>query len=201
MSLNAKSLGRSVGRSRWARHLLFAGVNAALAALAWLAMVEPLLHLVGERAERIAERETTLARYEAIATQENAVRDYARQIADSNARGELLAGESEGIINANLQARLKTLAEQAGVTVRSIQMLPAKSVRGAALVGARLDVAGRLDPIHALTRALEGEAPLLIIMAAALRGQTMPWAMPTSGEPDIDAQFDVYGGALSKERS
>ena len=115
-----------------------------------------------------------------------------------------LAARNPGIIDANLQARLKMLSEQSSVTVTSIQMLPPKTIHGATLVGARLDVSATSVPLHALARALEQDTPLLLVMAATLRGQAGFWGRPAeaAGTTDttIEAQFDVYAGALGKEQ-
>ncbi len=190
-------------RARGARHALFIGANLGILAFVYLVAVAPIAGYLSDRSERLADLQTTLARYEAVAAQENAVQDYAGQVAESNTRGELLAGESEGIVNANLQARLKAVSESAGVSVRSLQSLPVKAIRGASLYGARLEVSGSLEAIHTLTRSLEGEPPLLLITAATLRGESNLWGAPSQGEEShsIDAQFDVYGGAALKEHS
>jgi hypothetical protein len=187
----------------WARRALFVGGNLVALAVVYLLFVAPIQDFFGERAEGLAERQTTLGRYSSVSGQEDAVLAYAKQVADSNTRGELVAGASAGIVDANLQAQLKALSEQAGVTVRSIQTLPTKTVRGAVLVGARIDVSGPIGPLHALTRALEGETPLLLIFAASVRGQANFWGItPADGnqvEPVLEAQFDVYGGSLAKD--
>lgn len=193
MILKAKQIERSSAL----RHALFVCVNAALAACLYFVVVSPLRQLLAEAADGATQRRATLARYEAVANSETAVQEYARLVTESNARGELLDGASEGIVNANLQARLKSLAESAGATVRSIEILPVKTLRGATLVGAKILVAGTLAPIHALARALEGQSPLLLVMAASLRGEATPWGVPVEGEQNIEAQFDVYGGAVA----
>jgi hypothetical protein len=188
--------------SRQLRQALFVGANLLLAAIVYFALIAPLRQFLNDRAEAVTQRRATLARYEAIVARESAVQDYARLVTESNARGELLDGASEGIINANLQARLKTLAETAGVTVRSIQILPVKTLRGVTLVGARIDVSGSIEPVHSLVRALEGESPLLLVLTASLRGQSMAWGfLQAETQNTIEAQFDVYGGAPSRERS
>ncbi len=191
---------RALQASSIGRRAIFIGVNLLIAALLYLIAIEPARRMIADGADNIAQRRATLARYQAVAAQASAVEDYARQVAESNARGELIDGASEGIVNANLQARLKTLAEQSKVNVRSMQMLPSKTLRGTTLVGARLEATGSLDAIHALARALEGEPPLLLIVAATVRGQVMMWGIPASSEQDLDAQFDVYGGAVSREK-
>jgi hypothetical protein len=183
------------------RRAIFAGVNLLALFALYLIFVEPARRMIANGAEIVAEKRQTLARYEAVASHEEQIQDYARQIAETNGRGELFDGDSEGVINANLQARLKSVAEQANVTVRSIQILPQKQFRGVSLVGARLDVSGSYDNLHALARALEGDPPLLIVTAATLRGQGMIWGAQPQTDQDMEAQFDVFGGAPRKGRS
>jgi general secretion pathway protein M len=179
---------------------MFVGVNLLALALFYLIFIEPVRRIIADGAETIRERRQTLARYEAVAAHEEQIQGYARQVSETNGRGELFDGDSEGVISANLQARLKAIAEGAQVTVRSIQVLPEKSFQGVSLVGARLDVAGLHDHVHALARALEGEPPLLIITAATIRSQAMMWGAPQDSEAEIEAQFDVFGGAPQKGR-
>lgn len=189
-----------LSRSKWGRRLLFFGVNLGLAAMVYLGVIAPIQSFLSEGAERIADRQATLARYQSIAMQEGAVRDYAKQVRDGNAQGELLEGNSEGTVNANLQARLKSSAERSGVTVRSIQVLPAKILRGAKLIGARLEVFGKLESVHALSRALEGESPLLLVTAAALRPRVGYLDAATTSDEVLEAQFEIYGGAAPGAR-
>jgi general secretion pathway protein M len=192
---------KTIAEAPAGRRAIFIGVNLLALALFYLILIEPARRMIADGAEGIAQRRQTLARYEAVASHEEQIQEYARQVADINGRGELLDGDSDGVINANLQARLKSIAEAAQVTVRSIQMLPEKPFQGVTLVGARLDVSGSYENIHALARALEGAPPLMIITAATLRGQAMFWGAPANqGDPDIEAQFDVFGGAPQKGR-
>lgn len=191
----------ALSHSQWSRRALFLGVNALLALLSFIVLIEPLRGLLAERADGLADRRATLARYEAIAAQEKAVRLYAQQVAESNAQGELLSGATEGVVNANLQALLKAAADRSGATVNSIRMLPPKSVNGASLVGARLDVSGSIESLHALVRSLENETPLLLVIAASLRRQMPVWGAQTTADGTLAAQFDVFGGASPKERS
>ena len=188
------------------RRAIFVSANVLAALVVYFLLVDPILRLVSDHEDDIAQRRATLARYEAVSRQESAVQAFAKQVADSNTRGDLIDGASAGIVDANLQARLKALAEHANITVRSIQMLPIKTLRGASLVGARLDVSGSMEALHSLVRALEGESPLLLINAATMRSQQTFWGvLPAAGKQEkpaalsVDAQFDVFGGALLKE--
>jgi len=192
-------------RNPHARRALFFGGNLVALLLAYLLLVAPIRGYLADRTDEISQRQTTLARYEFVSRQEEAVKAFAKQVAESNARGELIGGDSAGIVNANLQARLKALAEEANVTVRSLQMLPPKTLRGATLVGARLDVSAPIEAMQKLARALERETPLLFVTAATMRGQTAFWGLAQvgqqQGEATLEAQIDVYGGSLMKERS
>lgn len=190
----------TLDQSRLTRHLMFIGVNVAFVALAYFFLVAPVQHFLVGGAESVAERQATLARYQVVAAQEQAVQDYVKQVQDSNGRGELLEGASEGVVNANLQARLKAFAEKAGVTVRSIQALPVKNLREATLIGARIETFGRLEAVHSLVRSMEDEAPILLVMSAVMRQQAAFWDSAAATDQSIEAQFDVYGGASPKER-
>lgn len=192
---------RTVNRSILYRRGMFIGANALLIAIVYFSLGEPVRRALSDSAEALYDRQATLARYEAVAAQERAVQEYAKQVADTNARGALISGESSGVVNANLQARLKTLAQQAGVTIRSIQMLPVKTIRGASLVGARIETAGNFVAVHHFLRALENEPPLLLVTSAILRSQSTFWAGSPKKDQEIEAQFDVYGGAASKDHA
>jgi general secretion pathway protein M len=188
----------------WLRRALFVTTNLLVLVAAYFLFVDPIESLVEERTDALSERQATLARYTSVAGQEAAVRAFADQVAESNARGELIGGSNPGIIDANLQAHLKMLSDRSNVSVTSIQTLPPKTFRGATLVGARLDVSAPTDALHALARALERESPLLLVVAATLRNQNGFWGRPaddpSQAEQTIEAQFDVYGGALGKEQ-
>jgi general secretion pathway protein M len=188
-------------RSGLARRAIFIGANAVFFSLVYAGLIAPIQGLIAGGADAVTERQAALARYEVVAGQEDAVREYVRQVKDSNARGELFEGASEGIVNANLQARLKASAENAGTSVRSIQALPVKTIRGAALIGARIEVSGTLKAVHTLVRAIEHETPLLVIASATMRQQVVFWQSGDKGHEGIEAQFDVYGGASPKEHS
>jgi hypothetical protein len=173
----------------------FWAVNLALIAAIYSLVVQPLRDAVAAGEDALEDRRATLARYEAVVGQAAAIDDYAKQVAAGNARGEFIPGETDGIVAANLQARLKTAAEEAKVNVRSLQMLPSKTSQSVVLVGARLEVTGSLAAIHALARTIEGGAPLLFIADADLRSQTLFWGGSSDKEAEIEAQFDVFGAA------
>ncbi len=198
----------------WLRRLPFVAVNLFFAVGLLFGVAAPLFHFFVDGDESLTERRVTLARYRAVAAQENAVRDYARQVKESNTRGDLLEGTTIGVATAALQARLLAMAQAAGVAVLSIQALPLRTLSAAGLdatsrhpgdepqlIGARIDVSGTPEAMHSFTRAIDTGPPLLFTTAAAMSQSTIAWRKPSEDEqPLIQAQIDVYGGALTKDR-
>jgi general secretion pathway protein M len=207
----------------WRKRAPFIAINLLVFVIVLMAAVIPAVHFFVEGEESLAERRATLARYEAVASQQSAVRDYARQVKEINAHGDLLEGSTAGVVAAALQSRLKSMAESAGVAVRSIQALPPKSLASSAsqtggaaaaisgagaarpsapqLVGARAEVSGAPEAIHNFTRAIETGPPLLIVTAAMMSQPLMMWRpQGDDAPPEVSAQIDVYGGSLAKDQ-
>jgi general secretion pathway protein M len=186
----------------WLRRAAFGAGNlaAALAVAGFLVM--PVQAFFAERDANIANQRTLLARFASIAAQQTRVEAVAREADAQVEHGEFLAGSNEGVIVADLQTRLKSIAEAAGARLRSVQSLPPKTRDEVRYVGARLDVYGPLAAIQRTLHAVEAGAPFLFVDAAAVRvappinTQVLPSAAPQ--EPVIDAQFDVFGAVQLK---
>jgi hypothetical protein len=201
-----------LARKRLWRLAPFVAVNLVFAALAALALAA-LWNWAFVDDDGLAERREVLADYRAVAGQENAARDFVRQVREGNAHGDLLEGPSAGVINAALQSRLKAMGEAAGVNVQFIQALPARKLggetaepagpagrQGAQLYGARMAFAGTAEATHRLTLAIESGPPLLLIVAAVM-SHNMIWRPPGEDQQIlIQSQFDIYGGALEGDR-
>ena len=188
----------------WLRRAAFGAGNfaAALAVAGFLVM--PVQAFFAERDANIASQRALLARFAAIAAQQTRVEAVAREADAQVEHGEFLAGSNEGVIVADLQTRLKSIAEAAGARPRSVQSLPPKTRDEVRYVGARLDVYGPLAAIQRTLHAVEAGTPFLFVDAAAVRvappinTQVLPSAAPQ--EPVIDAQFDVFGAVQLKGR-
>lgn len=178
----------------------FIAVNGMILATFYFGLVQPIASALSEGEAGLADRRATLARFRAVTTQAHDVANYAKRVEDDNARGELLAGDSDGLVAANLQAKLKAAAAAANITVRSLQMLPSKTLEGSTLTGARIEVNGSLPAINALVRALETAIPLLLITDADLRRETLVWGAPDNENASLSAQFDVFGAAKPRAR-
>lgn len=180
------------------RRGIFVAAHLAVAAIFYFAAIEPVRLYLANREEKLADRLARLAQYEAIVIQERDVKAYQDAVTSGNARGELIAGDGDGIVHANLQARLQSYAEQAKVKVQLMQNLPARSIGRVTLVGARLTVSGPFEAVHSLTRRIESDMPLLLVMAATLNLRPTVWTATENIDQTLEAQFDVYGGAFAE---
>ncbi len=115
-------------------------------------------------------------------------------------RGEFLSGPNENVINADLQTRLKTVAEAADARLRAVQSLPPRTRDLTKYSGSRVEIYGSLQSIQRTVFAVESAKPYLLIVGASIK------ALPSSArpgvpeEPIIQAQLDVFGAIQTEAR-
>lgn len=196
----------SLWRERpWLRRSAFIGGNVAAALAVVGFLVVPVQAFFAERDTQIATQRTLLARFAAVAGQQTRVEATAREADAQVENGEFLVGTNEGVIVADLQTRLKTIAEGGGARLRSVQSLPPKTRDEVRYVGARLDISGPLAAIQRTLHAVEAGTPYLFVDAAVVRvappTNAPGLANATAQEPMIDAQLDVFGAVQLKGRA
>jgi hypothetical protein len=172
--------------------LLFVGVNAVAALAMAIIVIEPIRHALNSRDAEIARQRELLARFEAIAAQEATVAAAAKQA--PRGTGEFLTGSNEGVINADLQTRLKALIEPAGAKMRALRILPSQTVEQLRYVGSRVEIYGSLPAVHRAIAAIETAKPFLFVRGAVLKPAPSLSNAGSPQEPVIDAQLDVLGG-------
>lgn len=175
------------------RRGLFVGVNLCLLVAVYLLAIRPAVLLLSDQAGRLAQARATLSHYRAIAARDAAVRSYAAHAGDAASSGAFLQGTSDGVINADLQARLKAVADQAGARVVSVRALEPSTDRDTRYLGAHLELTGPVAAIYTALQAIEGREPYLFVDTASLRMPATPPGMAPAQEPSIEAQFDIYG--------
>jgi hypothetical protein len=179
---------------RWLRSLMFASGNLAAASALALLVVMPILGSFADRDEQIAAQRTTVARLQAIAAQESAVQT-ASQAHSAVEAGDFLPGKNEGVINADLQTRLKGAIEQAGARQRSVRVLPAQTVDQVRYIGSRIEIYGSLPAIQRAVHAVEAAKPHLFVTGAVLKSAPPTGGPGVSQEPIVEAQLDVFGAS------
>ena len=188
----------------WLRRAGFVAGNLLAALMIAAFVVMPVQGFFAERDMQILSQRTLLARFAAIAAQQPRVQAAAQEVDAQVDHGEFLVGTNEGVIVADLQTRLKTMAEAAGARLRSVQSLPPKTREDVRYVGARLEVHGPIAAIQRTLHAVEAGTPFLFVDAAVVRAapSVNSAALPNAAaqEPVIDAQLDVFGPIHLKGR-
>jgi hypothetical protein len=171
--------------------VLFLGVNGAAVLAVAVLVMGPVRDVLDSRDAQIAEQRTMLARFMAIAAQEATVEAAAKQVPAD--QGEYLSGSNDGVVNADLQTRLKALVESAGAHLRTVSALQAQTVERLRYIGSRVDIFGSLPSVHRAVAAIETAKPFLFVRGAVIKPTPPTGPASASQEPVIDAQLDVYG--------
>jgi hypothetical protein len=175
---------------------IFLNIAAGLASYALL--VGPIYDLFVSRETYIVDQYALLARLTSIAAQEPKVQAIVRETSVQLKGGEFLVGPDEGVINADLQTRLKGMAGSTGARLRSIQALPPKVKDRIKYVGSRLEIIGALKALQRVIYGVESGTPYLFITAADIRPS--PPTQNSPEEPTIEARLDIYGAVQVEGR-
>ncbi len=99
-------------------------------------------------------------------------------------------GDTEALVYGNMQARLRLLAETAGVNLMALGNVPPHDIEGVRFVGISLDASGQYGGLLDLIQQIETIPPQLIVQEASL------WTGPqTEGNPvtpTMTAQLKVF---------
>jgi general secretion pathway protein M len=180
------------------RRIFFVSGNLAVCGVIIVGLVLPLHAFFAERDAHIADQRQMLARLQAIAAQ---AQNVSAIVSDTTAQlqgGEFLAGPNENVISADLQNRLKAIAEGAGARSRATQALPQKAIGQIKYSGSRIEIYGPLQSIQRAVYAIESAKPYLFIMGASIKTASPASRPGLSEEPTIQAQLDVFGAMQSR---
>ncbi len=145
------------------RRLVAIAILLAIVALAWLAILLPLIDGFTARAQQREELRTLATRNQRIAAELPRWRSAAaRQRADM-AQFAIRAANAE-IAGEELRDRIVRTAESHQAVIQTAQDAPAPS----GWVGVRVDAKARLDQLLPLIAQLENERPLIVVTSATL---------------------------------
>ncbi|WFU66684.1 type II secretion system protein GspM [Bradyrhizobium brasilense] len=173
--------------------LLFAAVNAAGVVLLYVVAVSPLASALSDQRARLDQLGLRQSHYEVLIDQQAHVESLLATLRAGRQAAAFLPGDSEAAASAQLQARLKQIAQQAGVHVQSVQGLDRRDVQDTRYLGAHLSIVGPIATIHAALDAIETGVPYLFVGSLTIRAPAIPAGVAPSQEADLDAQLDVYG--------
>jgi hypothetical protein len=175
----------------WLRRARFVGANVAAGLIVATVTVMPIRDALSARDAAISEQRALVARFAAVAARKSEVQAAATQMPGDG--GEYLAGKNDGVINADLQTRLKGMTESAGARVRTIRSLPAQSQQRLKHLGCRIEIHGPLPAIQRAIHAIEADRPYLFIKGAVIKPAAPAGKPDPTQEPILEAQLDVVG--------
>ena len=178
------------------RRAVAVALLVAIVAVIYLALVQPLIDTYAADDAAIAQRHDVLLRYQRAA-QELPVRQTelaALKQGQAKANG-FLEGSSDTLIAAQIQNRVKTLANAAKTELKSSQVLPAETDGKLKRIAIRGQLSTTTAGLLAIFHDLEAQSPSLFLDNVTL--QVRPLTLRDRDNPGngdtIDAQFDVYG--------
>ncbi len=150
--------GMTPGRSR----LLAVGILAIVLWTAWLGVARPLLATYGAQERELARTGDLIAEFRRIAAERPALERRRELLQQAEAAQHLtLTAESDGVAAAGLQKIVKAAVEQAGGTLQSTQVKPARPDGGFRRVGLRVQMTGPIEALRQTLLTLEASQPLI----------------------------------------
>lgn len=153
-----------IQRMKLANGTPFIAFNAAAILFVIVMLFAPILSHFSARSESIAEDAAQLAHFQ------NVMRAHDKSAGSIGRSGDpFLADNEERVASADLQAHLKSMGANAGVTALAIRGLQTARVQPLHMVAVSIELEGPLKAVRDMIFTIESETPLLFITAASFR--------------------------------
>lgn len=156
-------------------------------AIAWRVVVAPLCALYQDRDDQLAHQSAMAARLDGLAAQLPQLK--ARAGSAAPVRAVTFEGASDAITAANLQGAIQDMVSGAGVTLGSVEILPAEQAGDLRRIGIKLSVSGGFPAITRLIEAVEGAEPPMVVDDVQIHASLMPGQ---GEQARVDSSFAVY---------
>ena len=175
---------------------LAVAILVAIVAVIYFALVQPLIDTYAADNVAIAQQQEVLLRYQRAA-QELPVRqkELAALKQDQAKADGFLEGSSDTLIAAQIQHRVKTLANAAKTELKSSQVLPAAPDGKLKRIAIRGQISATTAGLLTIFHDLEAQSPSLFLDNVTLQARPLTLRdrdNPGNGDT-IDVQLDVYG--------
>ncbi len=169
-------------------------LTLAVVASVWAAVVAPLIAWQADQRERLEQRRALAGRMAALATTLPALQ---AQAATRNATGPapsaVLAGDTDAVAGAALQQLVQQIANVAGTSPSSVEVLPAEIVGGYRRIGLRVALSAQWPVLVQLLRSIEQATPPMLVDDLRVHGSSLQ----NSALP-MDASFTVLAFRAGK---
>ncbi len=168
-------------------------------AVPYVFIVQPLAAKHQETRETITQDQDQLQRYRRIAANRPLLQARHEQLQrDPISQGAYLSGESEALIAANLQNRIKTVIEANGGKLASTQILQSGGEDGFRVVTIRVRMTADIDAASKTFYALEAGQPFLFvdsidISSRQARRRRRRNQKTAPQNINLNINYDVYG--------
>jgi general secretion pathway protein M len=181
----------------WRGRLLAMALNLAIVAVVWTVVAAPLLDWYKDRAEYLDERHAVARKMaEEAATLPALQAQAARADAAGPAPSAVLEGDTDAIAGAALQLLVRQMAAGSGVTLNSVEVLPAEAVDGYRRIGLRVALAARWTELAHLLASIEEASPRMLVDDLRIHGSPLRnAALPMDASLTVLAFRDVRAPA------
>jgi type II secretory pathway component PulM len=140
-------------------------LTVALLGAIWVAVVDPLLDFYAGQSGRLTDQRRLAAHMAAVAATVPALLREAAQLQSSARAAQriTLAAPSDAVAGAIVQQRMRDLATTTGITLTSVETLPAEQNGGYRSISLRMTCATSWPRFVALLQALEATTPRMLI--------------------------------------
>ena len=144
--------------------LLAAGVTLLALALVWAAALDPLLGWRSALSEATANRGAVAARMAGVVETLPELRRQAQaETGGVPAAAALLEGSTDALAGAALQVRVRELATRLGVSLASVETLPAEGAGAFRRIGVRIAATEAWPILVGLLQAIEEASPRMLV--------------------------------------
>lgn len=156
----------------------------------WRVLAAPLVDLYGMRRDDLDRRTMRADHLQSLA--EALPRLKSRAGTDGRAPVLTLEGATDSIAAAALQTALQDMIRNAGVTLGSVEIVPAETVQSLKRVGLKVTLTGTTTMVVRLLAAIEQAQPPMLIDDLQIHGQVIAQPGAATGQDKLDASFTVF---------
>ena len=149
---------------RISRRTPFAAFNILVMLFVVIFVLTPMLGHFASRSEEISETAAQLAHFRKLARIASVPTNRS-----SSAEDPFLPGAEERVVSADMQAGLKGIAANAGVTLLGIRGLPGGRYQQLRMVAVNVELEGALVAVRDMIATIESQTPFLFVTSASFR--------------------------------
>jgi general secretion pathway protein M len=143
--------------------------------LVWLSVGAPAVNWYTSRAATLAQARLEVAHMRALQDSLPELRRLAAQTAaQPEADQTLVAGDSDAVAGANLQAELQGVASQTGASLDSVETLPAQQIGPLRRIGVAVSITTTWPQLIALMTAIDTQRPRMILSDLSVTADSAP---------------------------